>query len=407
MGIEGRSICIIGANYSPEVSGIAPYTTAMARHLASLGASVSVITGVPHYPEWAARRAYERGILWREDLDGVRVVRHRHLIPRSQGLAGRGAFETSFLAVSAASAIRSKADAVIAIIPALSAGALGTLAAAHRPARLGIVVQDLVGNAASESGTTSSGVGRVIRGAEYGLLRRADLVGVVTGRFGEIAVENGVKPDRVVSLPNFTHIEASSLSRDEARRRLGWPENRFLVLHTGNIGRKQGLETAIEAARLAATRRPDVDLFFLGDGNQRSHLEQVAAGLPNVRFLDAIDSESYPHALAAADVLLLNELSTVREMSMPSKLTSYFAAGRPVVAGVASGGITEQVASASLSCLVVAAGDAEALLGAVERLADDKLLAERLAVNAREYAAAEMSESAALQRYADFAQRLL
>ncbi len=48
--LTGRRITVVGINYAPEPSGIAPYTTALARALSEAGAAVHVITGLPQLP---------------------------------------------------------------------------------------------------------------------------------------------------------------------------------------------------------------------------------------------------------------------------------------------------------------------------------------------------------------------
>ena len=393
-------------HYAPETTGNVPYTTAMARHLASLGAQVHVIAGIPHYPEWVARPPYDRGLRWEEVDHGVRLSRRRHFVPRRQGLGARGVFEGSFLAMAAPAVLASRADIFVAVTPTVSAAALGVLASATRRRPLGLLVQDLAGNAASESETTGRAVGAVIARAEYGLLRKADLVGVITPRFGEIAIANGVDPNRVMDLPNFTHIEPSPLGKVAARAILGWPQDRVLVLHTGNMGMKQGLEAVVDAAVLAATRARHVDFYFVGAGNQRADLERRSVGMSNIRFIDPLDAELYSHALAAADVLLVNERASVREMSLPSKLTSYFVAARPVVAAVVAGGITHQVAQRSGACVVVPAGDPGSLINAIVRISGDPALDASLSAAAGRFAAAELGAEAAMDRYAAFAQRL-
>ena len=45
-------VLIVGINYSPELTGIGPYTAGLAEHLAARGDEVTVITGLPHYPDW-------------------------------------------------------------------------------------------------------------------------------------------------------------------------------------------------------------------------------------------------------------------------------------------------------------------------------------------------------------------
>ena len=219
---------------------------------------------------------------------------------------------------------------IIAITPAASA--LASAVAGRRGRPVGGVVQDLVGNAASQSGTTGSRLGGFIARAEHWLLRRATLLGIITPRFGEIAVQHGVDGRRLRTLPNFSHVATSTASRDEARRSLGWPVDRYLVVHTGNIGKKQGLDVVPRAARFLEAAGSDVEFVIVGDGNQRHVVQDAASDCTNVRFAGFLPEDQYPPALRAADLLLLCERPGVLEMSLPSKLTSYATAGRPLLA---------------------------------------------------------------------------
>ncbi len=269
-----------------------------------------------------------------------------------------------------------------------------------------MLVQDLTGNAAVESGTTGGRAGIVIAKIEYQLLRRAALVGVVTPRFGDVLIRYGVDEAKVVSLPNFTHTRAVDATPADARRRLGWSIDRFTVVHTGNMGMKQGLESVIEAAGLAERSGADIDFVLVGDGNQRQRLERAGRGTSCLRFVDPLSTADYPYALAAADVLILNERPGVVGMSMPSKLTSYCNASRPIVAAVEPGGITYSVLMADRAAEVVPPGSGDTLLAAVRELRADAARREELVVTARAMHLSRYGAHAAFERYRDFARPL-
>ena len=105
--------------------------------------------------------------------------------------------------------------------------------------------------------------------------------------------------------------------------------SRKVVLHAGNMGLKQGLERVVQAAALAADTHPEMLFVLMGDGSQRAALAELATGLPNLTFMDPVSQGDFMDTLAAADILLVCESPTVLDMSLPSKLTSYMAAGRP------------------------------------------------------------------------------
>jgi glycosyltransferase involved in cell wall biosynthesis len=209
-----------------------------------------------------------------------------------------------------------------------------------------------------------------------------------------------------VDLPNWIVRPAVKASVAETRQRLGWGTEQ-IVLHAGNMGLKQGLEQVLDAAEIAATSEPLIRFVLLGDGNQRASLQRAAAHLPNVQFLPSQPDDDYAAALAAADVLLLSQRSTVADMSLPSKLTSYCAAGRPIVAAVRDDGATYREIVRTGAGMTVPAGDPEALLRALAELRSDPALAARLGAAGASYAATALTSTEGLERGRRFVEGLL
>ncbi len=407
--VEGdvADVCLVGINYAPETTGIAPYTTAMARSWAAAGVRVEVVTGVPHYPAWRVDDpTYLTGRTWHERDGDVVLHRVRHHVPVRVDLAGRARMESSFLRGALPFVRRSGARAVVAVTPSLSGLAAAVLGARGRP--VAAVVQDLTGQGARESGAAGGVAAGAIAGGETALLRRCAAVGVITPQFGQSLEAAGVPAGRILDVGNFTHVRPSAATRDEACGLLGWDPAVFRVVHTGNMGMKQGLEHVVDAARLAGERGVrDVEIVLVGAGNSREELVARSRGVAAVRVLEPVDAQRYPLVLAAADVLLLHERPGVREMCLPSKLTSYTAAGRPVLAGVEADGISGRTLTAAGAALVVPPGDPGRLLEAVLELRDSPALREHLAGAARRHGEAVYSEEAASRRYLDLLDTVL
>ena len=406
--LTGARLLVLGVNYAPETTGIAPYTTAVAEHLAALGARVDVVTGMPHYPQWRVAAGYRAALVRRETVNGVNLRRAGHYVPAQQGALRRGAFEASWLPLGWLQAARTEADAVLAVSPSLAALPLARRAAARRGVPWAAVVQDLMGNAAARGGLRGGGrVASLVGGVESRMLRSADLVGVISEGFADAVHRMGVDPGRTRLLPNWAHVNPSSATHAEARAALGWRTDAFTVVHTGNMGAKQGLENVLWAAAEADRRNAEVEFVLVGDGNQRAALQAAGAGIRALRFVDPVDEETYPLVLAAADVLLVNERADMLEMSLPSKLTSYFASGRPVLGAVPDNGWTAAVLDASGAAVRVAPDAPAELLDAALALADDEERAMMLGKAATEYCYARYGSQAALDRYADLVRELL
>jgi colanic acid biosynthesis glycosyl transferase WcaI len=371
VGIVGKNVLVIGINYWPEPIGIAPYTTAMAEYLAEHGAHVSVITGVPHYPEWRVPKSYRRRMAIRERRHGVDILRVRHTVPRKMTALRRAAYEATFLTQAAIRGLRRRPDLVLASTPALG-GALAAASVARRVnCPLTIVVQDLVALATTQSGI--KGGGRLTAATarlEGAALRAAAAVAVVGEGFIPAVEAYGVAAERITVLPNWAHITPTRLTHDEARAKLGWAAAPFVAVYTGNMGLKQDLGNVVEAARLLAGSA--VQTVLVGDGSQRVALEKQARELRNVSFTGLVDDELYPVVLAAADVLIVNERPSVGEMSLPSKLTSYLAAGRPILAAVSEGGASHRaLVSTGGAAWTIAPGDPGIMATALTVLSKD------------------------------------
>jgi colanic acid biosynthesis glycosyl transferase WcaI len=395
-------LLIIGLNYAPEETGNAPYTTGLAEHLASLGHSVAAITGLPSYPRWQVYDGY-RGLAWkRESINGVDVRRRWHYVPGTQSAVQRALYEGTFLLTGLSALAQPRPDLLLGVTPSLSGGLLVRLAALRFGVPYGLIFQDLMGQAAEQSGVSGGGrVARAVRAAEGWAARGAAAIGIIAEGFRPYLESLGVEPARILRVRNWAHIEAPAMDRNTVRERLGLPQDAFMCLHAGNMGHKQGLENVLECARSANGSCRRLLFLLMGDGNQRSHLEDLAKrhAIPNLRFLPIQPSDIFPSILAAADILLVNQRSTVSDMSLPSKLTAYFAAGRPVVAAVRRDSEAAREIEASGGGLVVPPDEPKVLLEAVQRLSNEEGWRLQMGDSARKWSLARLSKEAALEGY--------
>ena len=399
-------VLVVGINYRPETTGIAPYTTGLAEHLAATGHRTTVLTGFPHYPAWRIDPGEHR-VRSVEQLQGVRVLRRRHYVPRSQSALRRGAYEATFLLQGLLSRPE-RPDVVLGISPSLSGGVLARLYAARAHAPYGLVIHDLMAPAARQSGIRGGRrVARMTASLERWAAAKATAVAIVSESFRPYLNELGVPDRRIMPLPNWVHVALPTGDRDAVRERFGWPSTTSVVLHAGNMGLKQGLEQVVEAARRADETRADVLYVLVGDGSQRGALESLADGVSRIQFLPFQPEEDLPDVLGAADILLVSELASVVNMSLPSKLTSYFAVGRPVLAAVPDQGSTAAEVRRSGGGLVIPVGDPDGLNEAVANLRTDKGRAEALGNAGRHYASATLGETAAMTRVDQLLERLI
>ena len=388
-------VLFIGINYAPEPTGIAPYTAGMAQALAMRGWDVGVITTHPHYPWWKV----QDGGGWKsvEKQDSIDVTRVSHYVPHHHTMVERAVSELTF-GVRADLAPWRHPDAVVLVSPAMISSRLAAARAALSGIPTIVWIQDIYTLGARETGAVSRRA-ETIAALERGLVRSADRVVVIHDRFRRVLREELSVTTPVDVVRNWSHVTTDDAGRDGAlRRELGWRDDDVVVLHAGNIGAKQGLENVVLASREADRRGSHVKFVLLGDGNQRAALEAMG-GCSRLQFLDPLPDGVFERALASADILLVNELPGLTEMAVPSKLTTYFATGLPVIAAVDSSSITYDEVSAAGAGPCVPAGDAGALVDAAERLAADPAAARMFGESARTFRDLHLDVEAAVTAF--------
>jgi colanic acid biosynthesis glycosyl transferase WcaI len=399
-------VLITSSYYWPEDTGNGPYVTGVAEHLAARGDDVLVATGFPHYPEWESSASRRLGAA--ETRNGVRIRRRWHYVPSAQSAAQRAGYELSLLAFGmTAFPRRWKADVIVGTCPTLSGGALAAAAATRYRAPYGIVFQDLVGQAAAQSGVAGGArVAGLVRRIELALARRAGAVGIIGERFRRYLEEGGVPAANIRRLRNWTRFVEPVETAAETRRRFGWAADDFVCVHGGNMGHKQDLDNLLDTAALLGGN--GVRIALVGDGNDRARLERRAHDqqLANVDFIPLQGPGNWEATMQASDVLLVNQRASVLDMSLPSKLTSYFASGRPVIAAVSTDSETAAEIEAAGAGLVVPPAEPRALRDAILALERDRDRLHTTGASAKHYADSILSRASALAEYEDFIERL-
>jgi glycosyltransferase involved in cell wall biosynthesis len=372
--------------------------------MAERGHRVAVLTGYPHYPQWK-RDETANGFRSDEQIDGVDVHRLNHVVPRRLSWIGRAAMEITF-GLQLLTSRWGRPDVVICVSPPLLAAAMAIVRARltwRRPA-IGILVHDLYSRGVAETAAASGLIARIMRAAESAALRLADSVAVIHTGFSADLVEHlGVDVRRIREIRNWTHVGTPDPSASAAfRAARGWNDDKVVVLHAGNMGYKQGLENVIAAARLADGDGSRARFVLLGDGNQRISLEADGAGIRALEFLPPVSEGEFSAALGAADVLLVNERPGVAHMAVPSKLTSYFRSGKPILAATDATGFTAGELAASGAGVCVPAGRPDLLLSEAMRLGADRALGAQLGEAGRRYCDELLSQAAALDRYEEW-----
>jgi colanic acid biosynthesis glycosyl transferase WcaI len=210
-------------------------------------------------------------------------------------------------------------------------------------------------------------------------------------------IAKGVPEERTRYFPNWvdiSHVRPSS-GGNRYRGELGASEDSVVVLYSGTLGAKQGLQIIPDVARILASRR-DILFVICGDGALKGELETRTRDLPNVRLLPLQPFERLGELLTTANIHLLPQSSDAADLVLPSKLTGMLASGRPVVATCAPD--TELASVVSQCGMITTPGNPEHLASVVVSLADNRELMLDLGARARAWAEEHLDRDMVLSR---------
>jgi colanic acid biosynthesis glycosyl transferase WcaI len=254
-----------------------------------------------------------------------------------------------------------------------------------------INIQDMAAQAAADVGIVKMpGLARVLSAFERRSYRGAAGAMVLCDAFQEQLVADGYPAGQIRLIRSPVDVErVRPVPPDPAfRRRLGLNDSDFVLLFAGSMGLKQGLTNVVEAARLLTETHPSVKWILVGDGEAAARLRELVQQYALERYvhflplqLEAMLSTMF----AAADVLLLNQVSAVKDTVIPSKLLTYMAAGKPVLAAVNAMSQGAQILRQAGGGLIIDPDDPASLAAGVRRIMEDPARPEMGKRN-REYA---------------------
>ena len=274
--------------------------------------------------------------------------------------------------------------------PAFTAAALARYAWPRT--RLVLWVQDLVLRASwavPDLGPIAKRLIRLAGGIEAAAFRAADSVVSCSPAFSDYAATLGVEASRIETIYNWVDLERLAAPPPRGNGRT----TRFL--YAGNLGYTQDFETLINAACLLGN---DIELDIVGEGNVAAAVRRRAAATRNVRVSPPVPADEYPELLASADVHVVIQRGVSVNANFPSKIASYLATGRPVVASISPDSTAASVLNASGGALLVPPEAPNKLADAMRTLSSHPELRQELGERARAYACRHFGREHALVR---------
>lgn len=335
---------LLSLNYAPELTGIGKYNAEFIEYLASKGVETLVVTAPPYYPDWKCHTDYKNWWTKEQISERITVYRCPLYIPAKLTLLRRLIHLMSFSLSSAIRLlmlIRERPDVVFVIQPSLFCAPFALLYSKITGAKAVMHIQDYEIDAMFGLGMKRNERLKSILGwFESKLMKRFDVVSSISYKMLEKAANKGVLSERLHYLPNWADVNfvTPDVCGKKVREKWGYKQEDILVLYSGNLGQKQGLEIILQAAE-SLREHNGIRFLIIGDGANKDNLQREAdnKGLHNIEFKPLQPWEEMPEVLAAASIHLVIQKKGAADSVLPSKLTNILSAGGNAIVTADSG----------------------------------------------------------------------
>lgn len=328
--------------------------------LVKQGHEVTVLTGLPNYPEGIVKEDYKK--VRQEEINGVNVIR--------SWLIGRGSTKKMLFlnyisfAVSASLrilTIKNDFDKIIVYQLSPVTMAIPAIIAKKKMKKpLIIYTHDLWPESIAAGGIVpASRIYKAVKVLSQLIYKQADEIWLSSQMFESYFRDYLQINKPMTYMPVYAEDLFDSIPKREE-------DGKFNLLFAGNIGNMQSVETILLAAKELADRK-EIIFHIVGDGSSRIKCEKLKLDyqLDNVYFHGSHPVESMPYYYALADAFLITlKDHPLISYTLPNKVQSYLAAGKPIIGAI--NGETAHVISQSNCGFIVGAEDHNALALAIK-----------------------------------------
>jgi colanic acid biosynthesis glycosyl transferase WcaI len=404
-------ILLIVIQFPPDVNSTGNLMADLGVELVRKGHHVSVLTALPHYQDFRIAESYRGKLFHHERLSGMDVLRLWVYGPGKKSMVNRLINYLTFTlgAVIAGLSSGKSWDLILCTNGGFFSGIAAWLIGAWKRAPFIYNVQDLYPEVPVEAGQLRNRFAiAALKRIEGFMYRQAAGISVISATMRANLLGKKVPAAKLALIPNFVDSDfIRPLPRANDFSRAHGLDDKFVVMHAGNLGYVYDLDGLLAAAKILAD---DDKIIFLivGAGVAKSALEEKAKlwRLPNVRFLPFQPREQLPWLRATADVQVSLYKRGAARHSMPSKIYEIMASGRPLLASAESGSAVWQVVNDNRCGICVEPDRPELIADASQTLRRDQQARQEFGTNGRHAAATRYSKQTTVEAYEELIQRI-
>jgi colanic acid biosynthesis glycosyl transferase WcaI len=397
-------ILLLTLYFKPDLAANSVIMTKLAESLVDMGHELTIVTAFPHYDTNRIWEKYLGKVAKKDVQNNITIYRVYLYVPSQKSkIAGRFLNYVSFNVLSTLVILHSgQHDVILSPSPPLTIGLSAYILWLFRRIPYVYNVQDIYPDIAIRLGILKNPlIINFFNALERFVYKHAAAVAVLSEGFRNNLLAKGVPIEKIHIIPNFVdHEFIRPLPRHNKFSQFHEIDGKYVVLFAGNIGYSQGLEFVLEAAK-KLQNLPDLLFLIVGNGVVRATLVDQAKTmeLKNVQFLPFQPVEDVPAMYNSADLCLVPLRRGIAMNSVPSKVYTIMAAGRPLIASVDQESDIWRFIEETGCGLCVQPEDSDALAQAILTLYKDRETAQEMGRLGRKRIEADFTPQIIAQKY--------
>ncbi|WP_445749707.1 glycosyltransferase family 4 protein [Polaribacter sp.] len=331
------NILIVTQYFWPETFRINDF----ALGLQERGHAITIFTAKPNYPRGKFYEGYSFFKKRKEIWNGITVYRS-NLIPRGNGSGLR--LMLNYLSFAFCASLKAffhsrKYDLIFVYEPSpITIGIPAIIFSKKNKAPIYFWVQDLWPESVSAAGQIKNKfVLKLLDKLTKWIYDNSEKILIQSEGFREYILNQGIENEKIIYYPNSTEsLYKVIIPNEKIRKKI--PLVPFSIMFAGNIGESQDFETILDAAKILKAKSLDIHFIILGDGRKKNFVIEKVDDYNlknNFHLLGAFPVEEMPHFFACSDALLVTlKKNKIFSLTIPSKVQSYLACAKPIIAGL-------------------------------------------------------------------------
>lgn len=330
-------ILFLTDNFFPEVNAPANRTYEHCIEWVRQGVDVTVVTTAPNFPNGKVFKNYSNKLLFRENIEGIKVVRVWSYVSANEGTMKRILDYVSFAHSAFWASLFIKTDVIIATSPQFFTAIAGRMISLFKRKPWIMEVRDIWPESIVAVGAiTNKYIIQFLEWLELGLYRSAKKIIVVTDSFKDIISHKGINSNKIEIVKNGVNLQLfeSGKKNSSIEEKLGL-EGKCVIAYIGTHGMAHNLDFILQS--IPKISIPNVHFLFIGDGAEKSKLIELKNKLElrNITMLDTVPKHEIVNYLSVVDISLvcLKKSDTFKSV-IPSKIFENAAMSKAILLGV-------------------------------------------------------------------------